>query len=906
MKRLNISAVYDLRFGRHAGRTFEGFDANFIVVHGANESGKSTLAEFLTWAIGGPWRTVANNTEAFRGGGDGKLGGRLVGSLDTDVIELQANFELLKSGSPRDKRSGYVGSTEVDGAAFAKFIGGISPADFELMYRCYGASLGDIGTGGSFENLFAQFAMGGTTGVRNPRVALEGLRKSSKSAEDAVKNEHKKIREIDKEIKEARSNPEVIESLLTKRAENQQRISDLDDELTELGKVSNILNRVINGSDHRTNLENALAVLDDLPAVLPEWLTLVDNSAAITDLAFRIGKSSLTVDEAQTIFAAATAVIGMDPTRLEGLTLSAPERLQITTATTMLLQSRDNVATARLELSDLEAERTEVETAVSNLAHTIGLDETALARLEILETQLPDLVNRAIRWREDNDKAIDADAQVAGEHKRREAANDATTPHSPTRALDPKVMALAVLVVAALSVVHWGAAIVAGIAVASYFLFARSSSSTSIQVSDDGNRALENFSGRAAEHHHNAEEHRRLLDDSLGALAKHVTTPDLAERQVRQFIELASKRRSLRELSDQVASKSRRIAELEPIVVEAERSVADLLAPRGIDPSLVNSEFDKWLAKYEIAVGASASLMTERSALFDLQKRLDEFTAPVESMIVGLSPQAVESRVTEMKSAANKRKGAEDAVHEAQLKVRAANLDTPETIALLEEFPDIADLQRQQEIAGATATEKRKERDELNSRLGEIRNEIERMESTEVLPGLMLLKGSLEDAHHEATVRHLTLSQAHQLLGAAIDEHERNNQDPVVAKASALVAAVVPDWGTVIKTRDDDNKLVIQRVGADGRISERAISDGGRALLYLAIRLAFAEQYAQKKQIALPIICDDPLIHFDDERQKAAVQMLKRISERHQVVLFTCESATRDLAVSLGAKVIEI
>jgi uncharacterized protein YhaN len=178
MKRLNISAVHDLRFGRHVDRTFEGFDSNFVVVHGPNESGKSTLAEFLTWAIGGPWR-VAAQAEAFRGGGDGKIGGRLVGSLDTDIIELQANFELLRVGTPRDKRSGYVGSTKVDGAAFTKFIGGITSADFELMYRCYGASLGDIGSGGSFENLFAQFAMGGNSGVRNPRVALEGLRKST-------------------------------------------------------------------------------------------------------------------------------------------------------------------------------------------------------------------------------------------------------------------------------------------------------------------------------------------------------------------------------------------------------------------------------------------------------------------------------------------------------------------------------------------------------------------------------------------------------------------------------------------------------------------------------------------------------------------------------------------------------
>lgn len=905
MKRLIISAVHDLRFGRHQNRTFEGFDANWVVVYGPNESGKSTLAEFLTWAIGGSSR-VAAQAEAFRGGGDGKMGGRLVGSLDADIIELQANFELLKVGTPRDKRSGYVGSTKVDGAAFTKFIGGISSADFELMYRCYGASLGDIGSSALFENLFAQFAMGGTSGVRNPRVALEGLRKSTKSAEDAVKHEQKKIKDIYKEIKEARSNPDVVEALLTERAQIRQRISDLNTELTLLEKRQNLLTRVIDGRDHRTSLESALAELADLPVVSPQWLTVVNNSAEIKDLVSRIVSGSRLVDDKQTNFLAAAAVIGMDITQLEGVTFSAPERLQITTAATKLLQSRNNVATALSELSKLDAGRTEAATSVLNLANTIGLDEDALARLEVLETQLPDLVNRAVRWREDSDKAIDADAQLAGETKRRDVANDATSPQSPTRAFDPKVMALAVLVVAGLSVVHWGAAIVAGIAAAGFFLFARSSSSTSVGVLGTDDLAFANLAGRAAEHRHNAEEHRRLLDDSFGALAKHVTTPDLAEHQVRKFIELASKLRTLRDLSNQVASKSRQVAELEPIAVEAERAVVDLFALRGIDPGLVNSEFDKWLANYETAVGAGVSLVTERSTLFGLQARLHEFTAPVESEIVGLTPQAVESRVTEMKSAVNKRQAAEGAVREAQVKVRAANLDTPEALALLKELPEIADLHREQEIVSSAAGEKRKERDELNERLGEIRSEVERMEATEVLPGLMLMKGGLEDAHHEAMVRHLTLSQAHQLLGAAIDEHERDNQDPVVAKASALIATVVPDWGTVIKTRDDDNKFVIQRISADGRISERAISDGGRALLYLAIRLAFAEQYAQEKQIALPIICDDPLIHFDDKRQKAAVQMLKMTSDRHQVVLFTCESITRDLAESMGAKVIEM
>ena len=905
MKRLIISAVHDLRFGRHQNRTFEGFDANWVVVHGPNESGKSTLAEFLTWAIGGSSR-VAAQAEAFRGGGDGKMGGRLVGSLDADIIELQANFELLERGTPRDKRLGYVGSTKVDGAAFKKFIGGITSADFELMYRCYGASLGDIGSSAMFEDLFAQFAMGGTSGVRNPRVALEGLRKSTKSAEEAVKQEHRKILDIHKEIKKARSNPDVVDALLTERAQIQQRISDLVTELTVLEKRQNLLTRVIDGRDHRTSLESALAELADLPVVSPQWLTVVSNSSEIKDLVSRIASGSRSVDDKHTSFVAAAAVIGMDITQLEGVTFSAPERLQITTAATTLLQSRNNVATALSELSKLDAGRTEAETSVLNLANTIGLNEDALTRLEVLETQLPDLVNRAVRWREDSDKAIDADAQLVGETKRRDVANDANSPQSPTRAFDPKVMALAVLVVAGLSVVHWGAAIVAGIAAAGFFLFARSSSSTSVGVLGTDDLAFANLAGRAAEHRHNAEEHRRLLDDSFGALAKHVTTPDLAEHQVRKFIELASKLRTLRDLSNQIASKSQQVAELEPIAVEAERAVVDQFALRGIDPGLVNSEFDKWLANYETAVGVGVSLATERSALLGLQARLHEFTAPVESEIVGLTPQAVESRVTEMKSAVNKRQGAEGAVREAQVKVRAANLDTPEALALLKELPEIDDLHREQEIVSSAAGEKRKERDDLKERLGEIRSEVNRMEATEVLPGLILMKGGLEDAHHEATDRHLTLSRAHQLLGAAIDEHERDNQDPVVAKASALIAAVVPDWGTVIKTRDDDNKFVIQRISADGRINERAISDGGRALLYLAIRLAFAEQYAQEKQIALPIICDDPLIHFDDKRQKAAVQLLKMTSDRHQVVLFTCESTTRDLAESMGAKVIEM
>jgi uncharacterized protein YhaN len=909
MKRLKISEVHDLQFGRHTGRSFDGLGADFVVVHGPNESGKSTLAEFLTWAIGGPWRTFANNTEAFRGTGDGKLGGRLLGTLGADPVDLQARFELLKAGPPRDKRTGHVGATQVDGASFQKFMGDISPADFELMYRCYGATLGDIGSGGSFENLFAQFAMGSTAGVRNPRQALDGLRRSADAANKFANGLMKEIREIDKRITSAKANPDTVAKLLAEREGITRHIASLDDELAGVERRRLLLARVIDGSDYRVSLDRARSALSDQPAVSPEWATLVDNHVEIADLVARIVSGSRAVDDAAAELVAAAAATGMEVERFEGATFSAPERLAITDATSALMTARGDLTTARVELAECTGQRNDAEAAVSKMVREVGLDEAELARLEVIETQLPDLVNRAGRWLEDTNKVIEAEAQLVGESERVKVAEGAPAPEATTRSLDPKLVALAVLVVAGASIVHWGAAIAVAVGVASFFLIGRSSrpagqASGPNLVADTTN--LANLQSRVAEHRRSAESHRQLLDEGLGSLARVVTTVDLAQRQLQQLGALASQIRAMHALAERAASQTGRVADLELAVTDAEREVSELLEPRGISLSMVNGEFATWLTKYEAAVGASASLAAARSALAKLHERLSELSAPVASEVSGLTPQAIAARVDEAKETASKRRAAEDAVRQAEAQVRGADLDSPEALAILGEFPDLADLQVQREISESRATAIRTERDESNARLGEIRGEVERLEATEVLPGLLLEKGDLDDRYGEAVDRHQTLARAYEVLAAAVDEHERLNQDPVVARASDLVAEIVPDWGTIIKSRDDDGKLLIQRLRAEGRVGDHAISDGGRALLYLAVRLAFAQQDASRRGVTLPIICDDPLIHFDDTRQEAAIRLLRKVSDSHQIILFTCESATRDHAASLGASVVEM
>lgn len=62
-------------------------------------------------------------------------------------------------------------------------------------------------------------------------------------------------------------------------------------------------------------------------------------------------------------------------------------------------------------------------------------------------------------------------------------------------------------------------------------------------------------------------------------------------------------------------------------------------------------------------------------------------------------------------------------------------------------------------------------------------------------------------------------------------------------------------------------------------------SDGTMDQLYLALRLAVAEELIPDA----PLVLDDALVRFDDSRMKAAVEILKELSQNRQILLFTCQ-----------------
>ena len=71
------------------------------------------------------------------------------------------------------------------------------------------------------------------------------------------------------------------------------------------------------------------------------------------------------------------------------------------------------------------------------------------------------------------------------------------------------------------------------------------------------------------------------------------------------------------------------------------------------------------------------------------------------------------------------------------------------------------------------------------------------------------------------------------------------------------------------------------------------LSQGTIDQLYLAVRLALCDM-ALPEENAVPIVLDDALVNFDDQRMAAALDYLLETAQRRQILLFTCQRREGD------------
>ena len=186
MKRLRLTSITDLDFGVHRGRSIADLDHEFLCIFGPNESGKSTLAEYLQWMIGGPSGTAATAGRFTLADGGRDVGGRLLGTLDGDHLELMARFRIVQRGAPNDVRTGLLRGVDLDARAIARTLGELTPDDYAQLHRLRGAELGRGPEAESFSALFTQFAVGSAAASINPRTRLAELSAALRPASSRV------------------------------------------------------------------------------------------------------------------------------------------------------------------------------------------------------------------------------------------------------------------------------------------------------------------------------------------------------------------------------------------------------------------------------------------------------------------------------------------------------------------------------------------------------------------------------------------------------------------------------------------------------------------------------------------------------------------------------------------------
>ncbi|CAN7242738.1 AAA family ATPase [Rhizobium rhizogenes] len=158
-------------------------------------------------------------------------------------------------------------------------------------------------------------------------------------------------------------------------------------------------------------------------------------------------------------------------------------------------------------------------------------------------------------------------------------------------------------------------------------------------------------------------------------------------------------------------------------------------------------------------------------------------------------------------------------------------------------------------------------------------------------------KLSAEQEAKDLARQWVVLKLAAQMLASSMEAYREQQADPVITRAGELFSLLTGHGFTrLVEEHDaaDTLQLLAERSGGE-RVPLAGLSEGTGDQLYLALRLAFLEDYSSRNEPA-PLIVDDIFQTFDDERASAGLKALAGTAERFQTILFTHEMSVVEIA----------
>lgn len=173
------------------------------------------------------------------------------------------------------------------------------------------------------------------------------------------------------------------------------------------------------------------------------------------------------------------------------------------------------------------------------------------------------------------------------------------------------------------------------------------------------------------------------------------------------------------------------------------------------------------------------------------------------------------------------------------------------------------------------------ERQHLLGRLGQYQGRMEALGDRETLQKQL---STCNDRIFRLEDTYAAVSIALETLADARAELQRRFAPRIAKRAQGLMASLTGGRYHSLSMGEDFSLQA--GAGEESTLRDSLWrSDGTMDQLYLALRLAVAEELTPEA----PLVLDDALVRFDDTRMTAAVKILKELGERKQVLLFTCQ-----------------
>ena len=184
---------------------------------------------------------------------------------------------------------------------------------------------------------------------------------------------------------------------------------------------------------------------------------------------------------------------------------------------------------------------------------------------------------------------------------------------------------------------------------------------------------------------------------------------------------------------------------------------------------------------------------------------------------------------------------------------------------------------------GRELNAKRAEAEHLNAQIATLKGRLSAMGDTMVLRSEL---GTMEDERAQLETEYEDISLAAEVLRAA-DEELQSRFSPELGRVAAEYMSRVTGgrYSQVLINRDFS---AMTRTESDAVAHDsNYLSAGTMDLLYLAVRLAVCE-LALPEGEPCPLIIDDALVNLDETRLQQAMELLRDIAKKRQVILFTC------------------